>query len=103
MRCAREACGEKRAGAAAATDGSRYLVRMDKDDALRMHDRKPGDRVRITRQNRLTGYLPGDRGQVVVGPEVITASEVRYYLVAIKEVPARSSAVFAEDEIEPDV
>jgi hypothetical protein len=54
-----EACGEKRAGAATTTDGSHYLVRMDKDDAMRMQDLKPGDRVRITRRIRLTGYLPG--------------------------------------------
>jgi hypothetical protein len=34
---------------------------------------------------------------------VVATSEVRYYLVAIEKVPARTSAVFAEDEIEPDL
>jgi hypothetical protein len=67
------------------------------------HDLKIGDRVRITPKIRLTGYLPGDRGQVVVGPEVVVGSRLRYYFVVIEKVPARSSAVLVEDEIEPDV
>lgn len=70
---------------------------------MSLHELKPGDRVRITPKNRLTGYLPGDRGQVIVGPERATASEMRFYWVVIEKVPARSSAVFVEDEIEPDL
>ena len=70
---------------------------------MRMYDLKPGDRVRVTRYNRLAGYLPGDRGEVLTGPEVVAEDGLRYYFVTFQEVPARSAAVLVEDEIEPDV
>jgi hypothetical protein len=43
---------------------------------------KVGDRVCITPKNRLTCFLPGDRGEVLAGPEVVAGSKLRYYLVA---------------------
>jgi hypothetical protein len=70
---------------------------------MNTHELKPGDRVRVTRRNRLTDYFPGDRGRVLAGPERVAGSRLRYYSVAIEEAPGKVRAVFAEDEIEPDV
>jgi hypothetical protein len=66
------------------------------------HNLRPGDRVRVTRKNRLPGYLPGERGEVVAGPEAVAGSVLRYYLVAMEREFGPASAVFAADEIEPD-
>jgi hypothetical protein len=63
---------------------------------------RPGVRVRLTVRNRLYGYQPGDKGtllrQITVDP-----SGTRYYQVMTdKGGPARTVAVFAEDEITAD-
>jgi hypothetical protein len=63
---------------------------------------KPGDRVRITAENRVPGYQPGDRG-IVLREVVSTARGALYYAVAMdKDDPTKSGAVFQCDEIEPD-
>ena len=67
------------------------------------HTFKPGDRVRVTRTNRLAGYLPGERGEIVAGPEVVAGGRLRYYFVVMEREFGPASAVFAADEIEPDV
>ena len=36
------------------------------------------------------------------GPELVTGSRLRYYLVEVEEVPSMPIAIFAEDEIEPE-
>jgi len=70
---------------------------------MRVPDLKPGDQVRVTRQSRLPGFRPGDRGEVRVGPEMVAEDGRRFYFVAFKEVRGRPAAVFVEDEIEPDM
>jgi len=64
---------------------------------------KPGDRVRVTERCRMYGYHAGDKGTVL--RELATgAGGTLYYLVAMdKDGTARTVAVFAADEIEPDV
>ena len=63
---------------------------------------KVGDRVCVTPKNRLTCFLPGDRGEVLAGPEVVAGSKLRYYLVAVEGFRKGGWAVFAEDEIKPE-
>jgi len=59
--------------------------------------------VRVTRHNRLTGFRPGDGGNILIGPEEVAESSLRYYFVVVEGIPNRLPAVFAEDEIESDV
>jgi hypothetical protein len=63
---------------------------------------KKGDRVHVTRRNRMYGYQPGDKGTIV--REAIRApSGTRYYLVAMdKDNPAHAGVVFNAEEIEAD-
>jgi hypothetical protein len=63
---------------------------------------KPGDRVRVTVRNRVTGYQPGEKG--TVQREVVSTSRgTLYYLVSMdKDDPSNSGVVFADDEIELD-
>jgi hypothetical protein len=63
---------------------------------------KPGQRVRVTVRNRMSGYQPGDKGsvprEVADGP-----SGTHYYVVAMdKDDPTKSGVVFSDDEIEAD-
>jgi hypothetical protein len=67
------------------------------------HDLKPGDRVRVSRGTRVPGYLPGERGEVRAGPEVVVGTGQRYYFVTVRRPSGPATAVFAEHEIEPDV
>jgi hypothetical protein len=64
---------------------------------------KPGDRVRLRIGNHPHGYRRGDQGTVLrVATRAVTGEP--YYLVAMdKDGPGTSGAVFAEEEIEPDV
>ncbi len=62
-----------------------------------------GDRVRVTANNRVGHYHPGDRGRILSGPEVLFEGGMRYYLVAMDKEDAGNWIVFAEDEIEPDL
>lgn len=64
---------------------------------------KPGDQVRVTWKNRLAGFLPGDRGKILAGPEDDAASMPRFYYVAVQKFQASRVVVFTEDEIEPHV
>jgi hypothetical protein len=63
---------------------------------------KPGDRVRVTVCNRMSGYQPGDKGTVL--REAISGpSGARYFAVAMdKDDPTKSGVVFTADEIELD-
>lgn len=64
---------------------------------------KPGDRVRVTARCRMHGYQAGDKG-TVLRELTAAAGAALYYLVAMdKGGPARMVAVFATDEIEPDL
>jgi hypothetical protein len=63
---------------------------------------KAGDRVRVTVRNRMHGYQPGDKAEVL---REITAgpSGACYYVVAMdKDGLSQSGVVFSDDEIEPD-
>jgi hypothetical protein len=62
-----------------------------------------GDRVRVTVRSRLRGYELGDAGEVLTGPEFLPRDRRRYYLVMMFKWGHLSPAVFAEEEIEPDV
>jgi hypothetical protein len=64
---------------------------------------KKGDRVRVTVQSRLKGYESGDAGEVITGPEFLHRDRRRYYLVMVYKRGHLCPAVFAEDEIEPEV
>jgi hypothetical protein len=64
---------------------------------------KPGDWVRVSRGSHVPGYLPGERGEVRAGPEVVVGTGQRYYFVTVRRPPGPTTAVFAEHEIEPDV
>jgi hypothetical protein len=65
---------------------------------------KAGDSVRVTVRNRLKDYLPGEMGEVLAGPETLPNDRRRYYLVMLYRLGHHlRSAVFADDEIEPDV
>ena len=64
-------------------------------------DLKPSDRVRLTVQNRMRGYQPGDQGVVV--RELVAVRSTRYYLVAMdQDDPGKIGVVFTDDEIELD-
>jgi hypothetical protein len=65
---------------------------------------KLGDRVRVTRANRLPGYHPGDRGSILgVVPNPIGGITPSYTVAMDKNSPSAEPALFAEDEIEPDL
>jgi hypothetical protein len=64
---------------------------------------KKGDRVRVTVKSRLKDYLAGEAGEVITGPEFLRGDSRRYYLVVMHKGGKRLPAVFAEDEIEPDL
>ena len=65
---------------------------------------KLGDRVRVTRANRLPGYHPGDRGRIVgVVPNPIGGTNPSYTVAMDKNGPSAEPALLAEDEIKPDV
>ena len=65
---------------------------------------KLGDRVRVTRANRLPGYHTGDRGTILgVVPNPIGGTNPSYTVAMDKNSPSAEPALFAEDEIEPDV
>jgi hypothetical protein len=65
---------------------------------------KLGDRVRVTRANRLPGYHPGDRGRIVgVVPNPIGGTTPRYTVAMDKNSPSAEPALFAEGEIELDL
>ena len=60
-----------------------------------------GDRVRVTPENRTPGFRPGDKGTVF---GVYTIPDGACYRVAIdRNGPSARTAIFSEDEIEPDV
>jgi hypothetical protein len=64
----------------------------------------PGDRVRLTSANRLPGYHPGDTGSILgVVPNPIGGTNPSYTVAMDKNGPSAEPALFAEDEIEPDV
>jgi hypothetical protein len=64
---------------------------------------QPGERVRVTAANRVSGYQPGDKG-TVQRAVISTATGVTHYLVMMdKDDPAKSGVVFAADEVEPDI
>ena len=64
---------------------------------------KKGDRVRVTVHSRLRGYESGDAGEVITGPEFLHRDRRRYYLVMMYKRGHLGPAVFAEEEIEPEV
>jgi hypothetical protein len=65
---------------------------------------KVGDRVRVTRQNRVAGYQTGDTGKVLWASESSRMKGERYYTVAMdKDDLDHTGIVFSESEIEPDV
>jgi hypothetical protein len=58
---------------------------------------QPGDRVRVTRSNRLPDYLSGDLG-TVLWPAITGPSGTRYSTTAMdKDGPGKASAVFAAE------
>jgi hypothetical protein len=66
------------------------------------HPLRVGDRVRLTKRNRLGGYQPGDKGTVIRVPKAAPGSQP-YYIVAMDRDGATGTGVlFTEDEIEPD-
>jgi hypothetical protein len=69
------------------------------------HELKPGDRVRLTVQNRMRGYQPGDKG-VVVRELVFDISGTHYFLVEMDQkgsrLEVRLEVYFRPDEIELD-
>lgn len=63
---------------------------------------KVGDRVRLTKRNRLAGYQPGDKGTVIRVPKAAPGGQP-YYIVAMdRDGPTGTGVLFTEDEIEPD-
>ncbi len=63
--------------------------------------RKKGDRVRISIQNRIPHFQPGDTGTVLDKPS-ISGEHACYYLVRMdRDAPSRP-VLFIKDEIEPD-
>jgi hypothetical protein len=63
---------------------------------------KIGDRVRVTARCRMSGYGPGDQGTVLEGPAA-GAADPSYVVARDKDGPGSTTAVFAADEIEPDL
>jgi hypothetical protein len=63
---------------------------------------KVGDRVRVTIQCSIPGYLPGDKGTVTRGPHTGPSGTSYFKVTMDKDDPASRGATFAADEIEPD-
>jgi hypothetical protein len=59
-----------------------------------------GDRVRISQQNRLPPYQPGDTG-TIRDTSLAAGGQARYYLVIMDQDDPPQPILFAEDEIEP--
>jgi hypothetical protein len=62
---------------------------------------KPGDRVRLTVQNRRIGYEPGDKGTVVWGPNSSYSGKI-FYLVSMDKDGPGNGVTFTAKEIEAD-
>jgi hypothetical protein len=62
---------------------------------------KPGDRVRLTVQNRRIGYEPGDTGTVVWGPNSSYNGKI-FYLVSMDKDGPGNGVAFTAKEIEAD-
>lgn len=58
-----------------------------------------GDFVRLTPQNRMPRYEPGDRGMITQGPNTLGGVQ-RYYLVMMERDDPPRIVIFTEDEIE---
>jgi hypothetical protein len=58
---------------------------------------KPGDRVQVTKANRVPGYQPGDMGTLlwVAGAE----GEVNHFVVVMDRDTEQPPVVFTVDEI----
>jgi len=65
------------------------------------HAIRKGDCVRLTRQNRLLRYHPGDRGQILEGPHSLGGRGGYYLVVMDRDDPPRL-LIFLADEIERD-
>jgi len=63
---------------------------------------KPGDRVRLTVQNRRIGYEPGEKGTVLWGPNTSHSGQIIYLVSMDKDDPG-NGATFTAREIEADV
>jgi hypothetical protein len=67
------------------------------------HELKPGDRVRLTAKCHMHGYQAGDKGTVTFGP-MDSAEGLRDYHVEMdKDGASKTTPIFSEDEIEPDL
>ncbi len=59
-----------------------------------------GDRVRISRHNRLLHYQPGDTGTVWDKSHIVSG-QTHYYSVVMDKDDPPQPILFTEDEIEP--
>jgi hypothetical protein len=64
---------------------------------------KVGDRVRVTRRNRMAGYFPGDRGRVRKVAKKSSISGVIYYAVSTDRNAHAWNVLFKAHETELDV
>jgi len=71
------------------------------DNGTRTDELSRGDFVRITQQNRIPRYKPGDRGMITQGPNNLGGGQ-RYYLVIMECDNPLCTVIFTEDEIERD-
>lgn len=62
---------------------------------------KPGDRVRVSKLNRVKGYRIGDTGIVRKEPRTSPISGVTFYVVSMGKNGHRWNVVFKADAIEP--
>lgn len=62
---------------------------------------RKGECVRLTRQNRLLRYQPGDRGMIIDGPHSLGGRGGYYLVVMDRDDPPRL-LIFMSDEIERD-
>jgi hypothetical protein len=63
---------------------------------------KPGDRIRISKLNRVTRYWSGQTGIVQKGPRTSPISGVIFYVVSMDKDSHAWTVVFKADEIEAD-
>jgi hypothetical protein len=70
---------------------------------MRTHELHRGDRVRVTDQNRLAGYLPGDIGVIVQLIPGVTPEQLDYAVMMYKQALAAPAVRFHVGDIEPDV
>jgi hypothetical protein len=64
---------------------------------------KHGDRVRVTKSNRVPGYHAGDKGCVISGPNSSVFNNLPYYVVSMdKDGILNTATLFTEGEIELD-